>query len=408
MNFPGGPPPGHNYPGGPQQGPNNQNGPPLSGMASQSDQPPHLQQQNTIYVFTTLLANEAASACVKGHFRNIIDFHRQLNPNDFLKNIQHQQMMHQQGQQGPPGPPGSRPGPNGLPPLMQQNEQLTSEQLKKRTEKLGKLKDISSMICPQDGSAAAAPTGKRGRNSAAAAAAAAAVAAANQNKPPHMMGQPGGPPGQGPPFMNGPNGPEQMMMYNNGNNPNEPFNPMMPNGPGGQYGPPGSGGPPGNPYDRLNMGPGSSSSSPSLQQQQQQQGPPPPYGQMPGSATKSQKQQFQKAGMPEKFDKNGKPSSTFDPPNTNSPGQMLNQDSQEGGSMNMFKGSGNFFFFYFNVSKRLVLTDMLVYIDHISPKMVMVSHRNVVLNVQQKLFFPHSLNLLFKLTNSIFLVKLMS
>ena len=259
MNFPGGPPPGQGFPGGPpSQGPpgpngppNQQNGPPPPGMASQNDQPPYLQQQNTIYVFTTLLANEAASACVKGHFRNIIDFHRQLNPNDFLKNIQQQQMMHQQGQ-GPPGQPnGARPGPNGLPPLLQQNEQLTSEQLKKRTEKLGKLKDISSMICPQDGSAPAAPTGKRGRNSAAAAAAAAAVAAANQNKgPPHMMGQPGGPPGQGPPFMNGPNGPEQMMMYN-GNNPNEPFNPMMPNGPpGGQFGPPGSGGP-GNPYDRL-------------------------------------------------------------------------------------------------------------------------------------------------------------
>jgi hypothetical protein len=89
---------------------------------------------------------------------------------------------------------------------MQQNEQLTSEQLKKRTEKLGKLKDISSMICPQDASAPA-PASKRGRNNtAAAAAAAAAVAAANK-----APGQFGAPPNQGPPFMNGPNGPEGMM-----------------------------------------------------------------------------------------------------------------------------------------------------------------------------------------------------
>jgi hypothetical protein len=67
------------------------------------DQPgPMLQQQNTIFVFTTGLANEAANACVKGHFRNIIDFHRQLPAtNEFLKNMHHQQMMQQQGRGGP-------------------------------------------------------------------------------------------------------------------------------------------------------------------------------------------------------------------------------------------------------------------------------------------------------------------
>jgi len=212
-------PPGH--PGHAGQHPMGPNGPPPHMMQPNQNpnEPgvaPFLQQQNTIFVFTTGLANEAAHACVKGHFRNIIEFHRQLPAtNEFLKNIHHQQMMQQQ--QG-------RPGPNGMPPIMQQNEQLTSEQLKKRTEKLGKLKDISSMICPQDGSGPAAPTTKRGKNSAAAAAAAAAAVAA-ANKPPagHMMGQPGGP--QGPGYMNGPNGPDGMPMYNG--NPNEQFNPTM-------------------------------------------------------------------------------------------------------------------------------------------------------------------------------------
>ena len=112
---------------------------------------------------------------------------------------------------------------------MQQNEQLTSEQLKKRTEKLGTLMDISSMICPQDGSGPAVPATKRGKNSAAAAAAAAAaVAAANKAPPGHIMGQPGGP--QGPGFMNGPPnaGPDGMGMYNG--NPNEGFNPIMQGG----------------------------------------------------------------------------------------------------------------------------------------------------------------------------------
>ena len=55
--------------------------------------------------------------------------------------MHHQQMLQQQqqhgmgpGSQGPPNGMGGRPGPgpNGqLPPLLQQNEQLTSEQLKK-------------------------------------------------------------------------------------------------------------------------------------------------------------------------------------------------------------------------------------------------------------------------------------
>ncbi len=217
--FPPGHPghPGHPHPMGPNGPP-----PPHAMMHPNGNDPsvaPFLQQQNTIFVFTTGLANEAAHACVKGHFRNIIEFHRQLPAtNEFLKNIHHQQMLQQQHQGGGPG----RPGPNGLPPIMQQNEQLTSEQLKKRTEKLGKLKDISSMICPQDGTGPAAPATKRGKNSAAAAAAAAAaVAAANKPLAGHMMGQPGGPP-----YMNGPTGPDGMPLYNGGN-PNEQFNPMM-------------------------------------------------------------------------------------------------------------------------------------------------------------------------------------
>jgi hypothetical protein len=110
-------------------------------------------------------------------------------------------------------------GPGGL-PLMQPNEQLTTEQLKKRTEKLGKLKDISSLICPQQPPGGgmpnemvpAVPTTKRGRNS------------ANQ-KQPQVPPQPPGPPGGN--FMNGSD--PGMMMYPGG--PSDQFNPMMP-GPG--------------------------------------------------------------------------------------------------------------------------------------------------------------------------------
>jgi len=133
-------------------------GPPSNMMNLVSSNDGHfLQQQNTIFVFTTGLANEAANAVSKGHCRSIIDFHRGLPAtNEFLKNIQHHQQQHHLMQQQQGGhPQGMTPPPqqiNGRPsgglPLMQPNEQLTSEQLKKRTEKLGKLKDISSLICP--------------------------------------------------------------------------------------------------------------------------------------------------------------------------------------------------------------------------------------------------------------------
>jgi hypothetical protein len=102
----------------------------------------------------------------------------------------------------------------GRGPLPVPNEQLTVEQLKQRTEKLGKLKNLSSLIYPQSnpqgGNESVAPAAKRGRG------------AANQGGPM--------PPGSGPPFMNGPN---DMMYGGNGMPGQEQFNQMMPGGYGG-------------------------------------------------------------------------------------------------------------------------------------------------------------------------------
>ena len=173
---------------------------PEPGMMMPGGGPGHfLQQQNTVYVFTTSLANEAAAAVKSGQFRNIIEFHRSLpQTNEYLKN------MHLQQQMGP----GSRGPPN---------ESLTMEQLKKRNEKLGKLKNISTMITNQNSQAHPSngiesnptpPPTKRGRGGDKSHANA-NNNNNNNNNGPHMneMGMYGGPP------------PGQM--------PNDQFNPML-------------------------------------------------------------------------------------------------------------------------------------------------------------------------------------
>ncbi len=68
----------NNVPGGGMVNPNDPNG---------MIQPPPQQQPNPIFVFTTNLANEAASSVIKGQMRNIIEFHRHLpGTQEFLKN----------------------------------------------------------------------------------------------------------------------------------------------------------------------------------------------------------------------------------------------------------------------------------------------------------------------------------
>ena len=257
-----------NAPGGGGGGPPMMLGPggaPMMGPLNPNEAPPggahFLQQPNPIYVFSTSVANEAATAVIKGQNRSIIEYHRQLPQTiEFLKSYQMQQQHQHQQQQMQQQQQQQQRGP--VPPLPVPNEQLTEAQLKTRTEKLGKLKNIQLSICPpqqqqqQPGGAepqpAPAPT-KRGRGgaaaqaaAAAAAQAAAAAAAANSQAPndpsgrhmQQMMQQQGGAP-----FMNGP-GPGEMMMYGGGMPGNGmPGNPdqfggggqMMPGG----YGPPG-------------------------------------------------------------------------------------------------------------------------------------------------------------------------
>ena len=178
---------------------------------------PFLQQPNHIYVFTTAMANDAALSIVRGQNKSIIDYHRQLPSTiEFLK------QPHLQGGHAMTPPPNLNGGP-GRGPLPVPNDQLTVEQLKQRTEKLGKLKNLSSLIYPQsnpggsnDGTAA--PAAKRGRGGA-------GNQQANQMPPGH---NPNMPPGSGPPFMNGPGNPNDMMYSGNGTPGLDQFNQMMP------------------------------------------------------------------------------------------------------------------------------------------------------------------------------------